>query len=346
MVKKIKKKIAFITGITGQDGSYLAELLLKKNYVVHGLLRRTSVLNIERIQEIINQYEKSGQLKLHYMDLTDTSSISNLIKKFKPNEFYNLAAMSHVGISYYTGEATINTNAVASYRIQEAILNNHKKCKFYQASSSEMFGATPPPQNEKTHFNPQSPYGISKVAAFYTTKYFRQAHGQFAANGILFNHESPRRGLNFVTRKITHSLARILSGHEKKINLGDISTRRDWGHSKDYVRAIWLILQHKTPDDFVISTGKNYSIEDFIKKVFKLLDLDWKKFVTTNNKNFLRPAEVRSLQGDSSKARKLLKWKPKYDLDALCKDMLLNDLKLYGMTLEQAKKIAQNLSKK
>ena len=280
------------------------------------------------------------------MDLTDTSSISNLIKKYKPSEFYNLAAMSHVGISYYTGEATINTNSVASYRIQESILNNHKSCKFYQASSSEMFGATAPPQNENTQFNPQSPYGISKVAAFYTTKYFRQAHGLFASNGILFNHESPRRGLNFVTRKITHSLARILIGYEKKINLGDISTRRDWGHSKDYVRAIWLILQHKEADDFVISTGKNYSIKDFIIKVFKILDLDWKKFVTTNNKKFLRPAEVRSLQGDSTKARKLLKWKPKYDLDDLCKDMLKNDLKLYGMSLDDAKKIAKKLSKK
>ena len=254
--------------------------------------------------------------------------------------------MSHVGISYYTGEATINTNSVASYRIQESILNNHKNCKFYQASSSEMFGATAPPQNENTQFNPQSPYGISKVSAFYTTKYFRQAHGLFASNGILFNHESPRRGLNFVTRKITHSLARILIGYEKKINLGDISTRRDWGHSKDYVRAIWLILQHKEADDFVISTGKNYSIKDFIIKVFKILDLDWKKFVTTNNKKFLRPAEVRSLQGDSTKARKLLKWKPKYDLDDLCKDMLKNDLKLYGMSLDDAKKIAKKLSKK
>ena len=341
-----KNKIAFITGITGQDGSYLAELLLEKNYTVHGLLRRTSILNIERIQHIINRYEKSGKIMLHYMDLTDTSSISNLIKKFRPNEFYNLAAMSHVGISYYTGEATININSVASYRIQESILNNHKNCKFYQASSSEMFGSTPPPQNEKTKFNPQSPYGISKVSAYYTTKYFRQAHGLFASNGILFNHESPRRGLNFVTRKITHSLARILSGHEKKINLGDISTRRDWGHSKDYVRAIWLILQHKVADDFVISTGKNYSIKDFIIKVFKLLNLDWKKFVTTNNKKFLRPAEVRSLRGDSSKARKLLKWKPKYNLDDLCKDMLISDLNLYGMSFDEAKEIAKKLSKK
>jgi len=209
-----------------------------------------------------------------------------------------------------------------------------------------MFGASPPPQNEKTLFNPQSPYGISKVSAYYTTKYFRRAHGLFAANGILFNHESPRRGLNFVTRKITHSLARILRGYEKKINLGDISTRRDWGHSKDYVRAIWLILQHKEADDFVISTGKNYSIKDFLIKVFKILDLDWKKYVTTNNKKFLRPAEVRSLKGDSSKARKLLKWKPKYNLDDLCKDMLTSDLKLYGMNLDEAKKIAKKLTNK
>ncbi len=339
------KKIAFITGITGQDGSYLAELLLSKNYIVHGLLRRTSFLNLDRIQNIIDKYESKGLLNLHYIDLTDTSSITNLIIKYKPHEFYNLAAMSHVGISYFTGEATLNINALATYRILESILKNHKKCKFYQASSSEMFGSTPPPQNEKSPFNPQSPYGISKVAAYYTTRYFRQAHGLFASNGILFNHESPRRGLNFVTRKITHSLARILSGHEKKIYLGDISTKRDWGHSKDYVRGIWMILQYKSPEDFVLSTGKNYSIEEFVKKTFNLIGLDWKKFVTTNNKKFLRPSEVRSLQGDSKKARKLLKWKPVYNLDTLCLDMLESDLKLYGMTLNEAKKIAKKISK-
>ena len=337
-----KKKIAFITGITGQDGSYLAELLLTKNYIVHGLIRRTSVLNIDRIQNIINFYEKKGKLKLHYMDVTDTSSITNLILKYKPTEFYNLAAMSHVGISFNTGEATLNINTLACYRILESILKSHKTCKFYQASSSEMFGSSPPPQNEKTQFNPQSPYGVSKVAAFHITKYFRQAHGLFASNGILFNHESPRRGLNFVTRKITHSLARILKG-EEKIHLGDISTKRDWGHSKDYAIGIWKILQYKKPEDFVLSTGKNVSVEEFIKKVFKILNLDWKKFVTTNNKKFLRPSEVRSLKGDSRKARKLLKWKPKYNLEDICKDMLEADLKLYGMTLNQAKEIAKKI---
>ena len=310
---------------------------------MHGLIRRTSVLNIDRIQNIINFYEKKGKLKLHYMDVTDTSSITNLILKYKPTEFYNLAAMSHVGISFNTGEATLNINTLACYRILESILKSHKTCKFYQASSSEMFGSSPPPQNEKTQFNPQSPYGVSKVAAFHITKYFRQAHGLFASNGILFNHESPRRGLNFVTRKITHSLARILKGEEKKIHLGDISTKRDWGHSKDYAIGIWKILQYKKPEDFVLSTGKNVSVEEFIKKVFKILNLDWKKFVTTNNKKFLRPSEVRSLKGDSRKARKLLKWKPKYNLEDICKDMLEADLKLYGMTLNQAKEIAKKI---
>ena len=316
------KKIAFITGITGQDGSYLAELLLSKNYIVHGLLRRTSFLNLDRVQDIIDKYESKGLLNLHYIDLTDTSSITNLIIKYKPHEFYNLAAMSHVGISYFTGEATLNINALATYRILESILKNHKNCKFYQASSSEMFGSTPPPQNEKSPFNPQSPYGISKVAAYYTTRYFRQAHGLFASNGILFNHESPRRGLNFVTRKVTHSLARILSGYEKKIYLGDISTKRDWGHSRDYVRGIWMILQYKKPEDFVLSTGKNYSIEEFVKKTFNLIGLNWKKFVSTNNKKFLRPSEVRNLQGDSKKARKLLKWKPEYTFENMLDEMI------------------------
>ena len=245
MVKKMKK-VAFITGITGQDGSYLAELLLQKNYIVHGLLRRTSVLNVERIQETINKYEKIGKLNLHYMDLTDTSSISNLIKRYKPDEFYNLAAMSHVGISFYTGEATLNINTVASYRILESILKNHKKCKFYQASSSEMFGSTPPPQNEKSSFNPQSPYGISKVAAFHTTKYFRQAHGLFASNGILFNHESPRRGPTFVTKKIVQGLVRVKRNPVPKKN-GDGYTKQN---TNVIIDGPWL-----TPEEMVDVLG-------------------------------------------------------------------------------------------
>jgi GDPmannose 4,6-dehydratase len=336
-------KKAIITGVTGQDGSYLSELLLKKGYEVHGLLRRTSFLNLDRIQHIINKYEKIGKFNLHYIDMTDTASISNLIIKIKPKEFYNLAAMSHVGISFYTGEATLNINAVATYRILESIAKYHKKCRFYQASSSEMFGSTPPPQNEKSYFNPQSPYGISKVAAYYTTRYFRQAHKLFAANGILFNHESPRRGTNFVTRKITHTLARILSGHEKKLHLGNISIKRDWGHAEDYVIAIWKILQQKKPDDFVIATEINHTIKEFVKEVFKKVGLDWKKFTITGDKKFLRPAEVVNLKGDATKAKKILKWKPKYNFYDICESLLINDLKIYGMTLEEAKEKAKKI---
>jgi GDPmannose 4,6-dehydratase len=341
----MKKKNAIITGITGQDGSYLAELLIKKNYIVHGLLRRTSFLNIDRIQDLITKYESKGILNLHYIDMVDTSSILSLVKRIKPDEFYNLAAMSHVGISFYTGESTLNINAIATYRILDSITKHHPKCKFYQASSSEMFGITPPPQNENSQFNPQSPYGISKVAAFYTTKYFRQAHKMFAANGILFNHESPRRGINFVTRKITYTLARILAGEEKKLVLGNVKIKRDWGHAEDYVVAIWKILQQKKPDDFVIATEMNHTILEFVKEVFSLVGLNWKKFVETNNPKFLRPAEVPSLKGDSSKARKILKWKPKYKFKDICRILLENDLKLYNLNIQQAKKIALKLNK-
>ena len=340
----MKRKKAIITGITGQDGSYLAELLLKKNYQVHGLLRRTSFLNLDRIQHIINKYESSGQLTLHYIDMIDTSSISSLVKKIKPNEFYNLAAMSHVGISFYTGEATLNINALATYRILDAIKKNYNKCKFYQASSSEMFGITPPPQNENSLFNPQSPYGISKVAAFYTTKYFRQAHKMFAANGILFNHESPRRGINFVTRKITYTVARILIGKQKKLVLGNVNIKRDWGHAEDYVLAIWKILQQKKPDDFVIATDMNHTIWEFVQEVFKLIGLNVKKFVETNNPKFLRPAEVPSLKGDSSKAKKILKWKPRYKFKDIVKIMLENDLKAHGLNLQKARLIAKKIN--
>jgi len=340
------RKKAIITGVTGQDGSYLSELLLQKGYEVHGLLRRTSFLNLDRIQHIINKYEKIKRFNLHYIDMTDTSSIASLIIKIRPNEFYNLAAMSHVGISFYTGEATLNINSVSTYRILDLIVKHQSKCRFYQASSSEMFGSTPPPQNENSSFNPQSPYGISKVSAFYTTRYFRQAHNLFAANGILFNHESPRRGINFVTRKITHTLARILAGHEKKLYLGNIKIKRDWGHAEDYVKAIWKILQQKKPDDFVIATEINHTIEDFVNEVFKTVGLNWKDFTITNYKKFLRPAEVVNLKGDASKAKKILKWKPKYNFYDICKVLLENDLKIHGMTLEEAKVRAQKLKNK
>ena len=340
----MKQKKAIITGITGQDGSYLAELLLKKKYQVHGLLRRTSFLNLDRIQHIVNKYETSGQLTLHYIDMIDTSSISSLVKKIKPNEFYNLAAMSHVGISFYTGEATLNINALATYRILDAISKNHKDCKFYQASSSEMFGITPPPQNENSLFNPQSPYGISKVAAFYTTRYFRQAHKMFAANGILFNHESPRRGINFVTRKITYTVARILIGKEKKLILGNVSIKRDWGHAEDYVLAIWKILQQKKPDDFVIATEMNHTIWEFVKEVFKIVGLNVKKYVEINNPKFLRPAEVPSLKGDSSKAKRILKWKARYKFKDIARILLENDLKIHGLNIQKARIIAKKIN--
>ena len=340
----MKKKTAFISGIGGQDGSYLAELLLKKNYRVFGILPRRSNPEFQtfRIDHLINK------LDIEYGDILDKITLDDIIKKVKPNEIYHLAAQSHVGISFKSPFITTQIDYIGVVNILDAFRFNSPKSKFYNASTSEIYGNINKNKilNEDSVKEPVSPYGISKLAAYHLTKIYRESYNLFACNGILFNHESPRRGLNFVTRKITHSLARILSGHEKKIYLGDISTKRDWGHSKDYVRGIWMILQHKKPEDFVLSTGKNYSIEDFVKKTFDIIGLNWKKFVSTNNKNFLRPSEVRNLQGDSSKARNLLKWKPIYNLDSLCLDMLKSDLKLYGMTLNEAKEIGKKLSKK
>ena len=261
------------------------------------------------------------------MDLTDTSSISNLIKRYKPDEFYNLAAMSHVGISFYTGEATLNINTVASYRILESILKNHKKCKFYQASSSEMFGSTPPPQNEKSSFNPQSPYGISKVAAFHTTKYFRQAHGLFASNGILFNHESPIRGKEFVTRKVSDGVARIKLGLAKKITLGNLDAKRDWGFAGDYVDGMYKILDYSEPEDWVIATGSAHSVENFAKIAFNLIDKNYEDYIETSER-YLRPNEVNYLLGDPTKANKLLNWKSSTSLEELIKLMVESDIEI------------------
>lgn len=335
-------KKALIFGVTGQDGSYLSELLLSKKYSVTGVMRRSSVFNTQRIDPIYSQYPLN--FKTVYGDLLDVNSLIRIIDEEKPDEIYNLAAMSHVAVSFEMAEFTTGVNALAPQSILEHLKRTQSMIKFYQACSSEMFGASPPPQNEETKFLPQSPYGISKVAAFYMTSYYRRAFNLFASNGILFNHESPRRGLNFVTRKITFNLARILKKEIKNIELGNLEARRDWGFAGDYVEAIHLIMQYKEPGDFVVATGENYSIRDFVIKCFELVSLDWEKFVKYNVKNYLRPAEVPSLQGDSSKVRKLLNWKPKVMFEELCKMMLENDLKLVGIkNLDEAKKIARSL---
>ena len=334
-------KNALIFGVTGQDGSYLSELLLEKGYNVTGVMRRSSAFNTARIDHLYKKYP--DRFDTSYGDLTDLYSIEKNIEKFAPDEIYNLAAQSHVGVSFEITDSTFSINALGPLNILEVLKNKGFKSKFYQACSSEMFGATPPPQNESTQFQPQSVYGISKVSAYYTTRYFRQAFNMFAANGILFNHESPRRGINFVTRKITIGLAKILTKEIDCLELGNLSARRDWGFAGDYVQAIWQILQQEKPDDFVISTGENYSIEDFVKEVFSIVGLDWTKFVKSNVSRYLRPSEVPSLLGDSKKAIKILNWKPKVMFKDLCLMMLENDLKSFNLTLDEARNIAKKL---
>lgn len=335
-------KKALIFGVTGQDGSYLSELLLKKGYKVTGVMRRSSTFNTSRIDHLYKDYPLD-QFDTSYGDLMDINSIERNIDKFEPDEIYNLAAQSHVKVSFELPDSTFNINSVGPLNILEILKNKGIQSKFYQACSSEMFGISPPPQNEKTDFQPQSIYGVAKVSAYYTTRYFRQAFRMFAANGILFNHESPRRGLNFVTRKITVGLAKILTKEIKILELGNLSARRDWGFAGDYVEAIWTILQQEKPDDYVISTGENYSIEDFAKEVFSIVGLDWKRFVKSNVSRYLRPSEVPSLLGDSTKAIKELKWKPKVLFKDLCLMMVESDLKDFNLTLDDARKIAKTL---
>ena len=335
-------KKAFITGITGQDGSYLAELLLKKNYIVYGMMRRSSIFNTERIDHIYKKYPK--RFYTIYGDLTDVYSIDECLKKIKPDEIYHLGSQSHVGISFKMPEQTIQTNSLSTLTILEFIRKNNKKIKFYQACSSEMFGASPPPQSENTKFLPQSPYGCSKVFSYYLTGYYRRAFKLFAATGILFNHESPRRGLNFVTKKITFNIAKLINGDIKKIDLGNINIERDWGYAPEYVEGIWKILQLKKPDDFVIATKENYKIKDFITECCKIVGLNWKKVFTINNKTYLRPAEVPSLRGDPRKAQKILKWKAKTKFKVLCEIMLKNDLKNLGFSIKDAKIRAKEIN--
>jgi GDPmannose 4,6-dehydratase len=329
-------KKALITGITGQDGSYLAELLLDKGYEVHGIIRRSSSFNTERIAHIFEDiHNPNPKLKLHYGDLTDASRLEKIIEITEPDEVYNLGAQSHVKISFDEPVYTAETVGMGALKMLEAIRNvsgGSQRIKIYQASSSEIFGKVKEvPQNEETPFYPRSPYACAKVHAFHQIVNYREAYDMHASNGILFNHESPRRGETFVTRKITRGLARIIAGLDKKLYLGNLDAKRDWGYAKDFVEAMWLILQQKEPDDYVIATGKTWSVKDFLDKAFAVVNMDWKDYVVFDER-YLRPTEVDMLIGDSSKAKHKLGWEAKTSFDELVKIMVESDLKKYNLT--------------
>ena len=364
------KKIALITGITGQDGAYLAEFLLKKGYIVHGIKRRSSLFNTERIDHLYHEpHVENRNFILHYGDMTDSMNLTKIIQEVQPNEIYNLAAMSHVKVSFDTPEYTANADGIGTLRLLEAIrlLGLTEKCKIYQASTSELYGLVQEvPQTEKTPFYPRSPYAVAKMYAYWITVNYREAYNMHASNGILFNHESPIRGETFVTRKITRAAARIVMGMQEKLYLGNLSSKRDWGHAKDYVEAMYLILQQEKPDDYVIATGITTTIRDFVKMTFSkigitidfngegitekglLTNIDTDIFSKTVGEKFLekfkkrsnsvivevdpqyfRPTEVDLLIGDASKAKKKLGWSPKYNLDSLIEEMILSDIKLF-----------------
>jgi len=342
----MKKKVALITGITGQDGSYLAELLLKKNYVVHGIKRRTSLINTSRIDHIYEpKFKQKKNFYLHYGDMTDGLSLLRIFNEVQPEEVYNLAAQSHVAVSFEEPEYTANSDALGTLRLLEIIRNSKrkKKIRFYQAGTSELYGKVgETPQTEKTPFYPRSPYGVAKLYAHWITINYREAFNIFASNGILFNHESPRRGETFVTKKIIHGLCKIKNGSSEPLILGNLKSKRDWGHAKDYVEAMWKILQQPKPSDFVIATGKQYSIKQFLDMVLKELDIKatWKgvgvdqKAYDENGKCFIhcskkyfRPTEVDSLLGNANKAKKVLKWKPKYKIIDMIQEMIREEFK-------------------
>ena len=339
-------KKALITGITGQDGSYLAELLINKNYAVHGIKRRTSLINTDRIDHLYQDpHEIDKKLILHHGDMTDSTSLIRIIQEVQPDEIYNLAAQSHVAVSFEAPEYTANSDALGALRILEAIriLKLENKVKFYQASTSELYGSVrETPQTEKTPFYPRSPYGVAKLYAYWITVNYREAYGIFACNGILFNHESPFRGETFVTRKITQALARIKYGLQKKLYLGNLNALRDWGHAKDFVEAQWLMLQQDKPEDFVIATGKQHSVRDFINIASKNLEMkiDWRgkgldevglfegNEIIKVDSRYFRPTEVETLLGDASKAKEKLNWNPKISFEQLVKEMVDEDLRL------------------
>ena len=319
------RKVALITGITGQDGSYLAEFLLKKKYKVHGIIRRVALEDkthrLWRLQKILNQ------IIFHPASLESYASIVKIIQKVKPTEIYHLGAQSYVDYSFKDEFSTLNTNINGTHYLLSALKDFSPKSKFYFAGSSEMFGKVRRvPQNEKTPFHPRSAYGISKVTGHDLTRNYREAYNLHCSTGILFNHESPRRGFEFVTRKISHGVARIKYGLQKDLSLGNLESKRDWGHAKDYIEAMWLMLQQRKPDDFVIATNEQHSVKEFVKVAFSIVGLDYKKFIKID-KNLYRPAEVQTLLGDYSKARRVLKWKPKVSFESLVKDMVLSDLK-------------------
>ena len=334
----MKKKIALIFGITGQDGAYLAKFLLSKKYIVHGIKRRSSSLNTSRIDDIYQDPHSRRNFYLHYGDVTDSLSVLKNIAAIKPDEIYNLSAQSHVKVSFDVPEYTANVDAIGALRILDAIksLKMEKKVKYYQAGSSEMFGASKPPQSEKTNFYPRSPYAAAKLYAHWITINYREAYGIFACNGILFNHESPLRGETFVTKKIVSALCKIINNNQKKLYLGNLYAKRDWGHAKDYVVAMWKMLQRNKPDDYVIATGQQYSVKEFINFTAKELDIviKWKgrgvnekgywnnKCIIEIDKEYFRPTEVNSLKGDSSKAKRILGWKPNTNIKSLIKEMI------------------------
>jgi GDPmannose 4,6-dehydratase len=319
-------KVAFVTGITGQDGSYLAELLLAKGYIVHGLIRRASSFNTQRIDHLyVDPHSSDAKLFLHYGDLTDGSRLTTLLAEIRPDEIYNLAAQSHVRVSFDEPEYTGDTTGLGTIRLLEAMRQSAPSAKFYQASSSEMYGAATPPQNESTEFYPRSPYGAAKVYSFWITKNYREAYGLFTANGILFNHESPRRGETFVTRKITRAVARISQGLQSELFLGNLDARRDWGYAPEYVVAMWKMLQADSPDDYVIGSGTDVSVREFVKMAFDHVGLDWEKHVRFDER-YLRPTEVDTLVADPSRAHQALNWKATISPKNLAEIMVDHDL--------------------
>ncbi len=348
------RKIALITGVTGQDGAYLAELLLNKNYEVHGIKRRASSFNTSRIDHLYkDKHKEDVNFFLHYGDLTDSTNLIRIIQEVQPHEIYNLGAQSHVKVSFEVPEYTANSDAVGTLRILEAIriLKMENKVKFYQASTSELYGkAQEVPQTETTPFYPRSPYGVAKLYAFWIVKNYREAYGMFACNGILFNHESPLRGETFVTRKITRAASKIKLGLQEKLYLGNLNAQRDWGHAKDYVEGMWRMLQHEKPEDFVLATGKTTTIREFCNLSFKELGIEIKwegegenevgidqssnKVIISIDNNYYRPTEVDLLIGDASKAKKLLSWTPKYELESLVKEMVNADYNFFRKNLK------------